>query len=260
MNTVVLAIDIGNTNMEFGICHEGKVQASFRMGTNREVTSDEVGLMLMQFFAFNKVDKEDIEDVIITSVVPQVMYSINNAIKKYVEKNTLVAGVNLPISMENRYGNPAEVGADRLVSGFSAYRKYGGPVIVVDFGTATTFDAIDGGGAYLGGAIHPGIKISMEALFAKTAKLPRVELVNPGSVIGRTTVSSMQSGVLFGYVGSVEYIVRKMKKELGGQAKVVATGGLAQMISGHTPVIDLVDRSIILDGLLMMYQDYKDKA
>jgi len=254
---VILAIDIGNTNMEFGLYCDDKIKTSFRIGTNREITSDELGLTLMQFFAFNGFKKEEIERVIISSVVPQVMYSVNNAIKKYLGATALSAGVDMPIGIKNCYSHPAEVGTDRLVSSLAAIRKYGGPVIVIDFGTATTFDAISGKGEYLGGAIYPGIKISMEALFSRTAKLPRVEIADPGAVIGTTTVTSMQAGVLYGYVGAVDHIVAMMKKELGPDTKVVATGGLAQLISGNTDQIDFVDRSIILDGLLMIYRDWQ---
>lgn len=254
---MILAIDIGNTNMEFGVYRKDKLLHSFRIITNREITSDELGLTMMQFFSFNGIDRSEIEDVIISSVVPQVMYSVNNAIKKYLDTTALVANKNMPIHIVNRYGNPNEVGTDRLVSSYAAMRKYGGPVIVIDFGTATTFDAVNGAGEYLGGAIYPGLKISMEALFARTAKLPRVEIADPGCVIGKTTVQSMQSGVLFGYVGAVENVVRLMKQQLGENAKVIATGGMASMISSHASCIEKVDRSIMLDGLIMIYNDYK---
>ena len=254
---MILAIDIGNTNMEFGVYENDKIKASFRVITNREITSDELGLTMMQFFSFNNIDRKGIKDVIISSVVPQVMYSVNNAIKKYLDRTALVANVNMPIGIKNCYSNPAEVGTDRLVSSYAALKKYGGTLIVIDFGTATTFDAINAQGEYLGGAIYPGLKISMEALFSRTAKLPRVEIVDPGCVIGKNTVSSMQSGVLFGYVGAVENLVRLMKQDLGEETKVIATGGLASLISSHASCINFVDRPIMLDGLLMIYKDYK---
>ena len=243
--------------MEFGVYRQEELINSFRIITNREITSDELGLTMMQFFSFNGIDHSQIEDVIISSVVPQVMYSVNNAMKKYLDLVPLVANVNMPVPIVNRYGNPAEVGADRLVSSYAALRKFGGPVIVIDFGTATTFDAVGADGAYLGGSIYPGLKISMEALFTRTAKLPRVEITDPGCVIGKTTVQSMQSGVLFGYVGAVENIVRLMKQELGEDARVIATGGMSTMISTHASCVEVVDRSIMLDGLLMIYKEYK---
>lgn len=253
---MILAVDIGNTNMEFGIFRGEKLEHSFRLGTNRDITSDEVGLMMMQFFAINQVQPAEIKDVVLCSVVPQVMYSISNSIKKYLGKNALVVGADLSVGIKNRYANPSEVGADRLVNARAAHQQYGGPLIVVDFGTATTFDAVDGDGAYLGGAIYPGIKISMDALFQKTAKLPRVELVNPGSVIGNTTVKSMQSGVVYGYVGAVERIVSGIKQELGGQAQVIATGGLSNFIASQCQVFDIIDRSLTLNGLRMIYQNH----
>lgn len=183
---MLLAIDIGNTNMEFGIFDGERLAGSFRLGTNRDITSDEVGLFTSQFFRENGFDRREIEDVVITSVVPQVMYSISNAVKKYFYgKVPLVAGDNLPFQIENRYEQPKEVGADPAGRGGRRLPQVRRPLIVVDFGTATTFDAVDARGAYLGGAIFPGIRISMEALFTKTAKLPRVELVAPGRVIGR---------------------------------------------------------------------------
>lgn len=228
---MLLAIDIGNTNMEFGVFSGNEIIASFRLVTNRDITSDEIGLFTSQFFQENSLDRRDISDIVIASVVPQVMYSITNAVKKYFyNKVPLIVGDNLPFDIVNCYDNPRDVGADRLVAAIAAYKKYGGPLIVVDFGTATTFDAIGPAGEYLGGAIYPGIKISMDALFTKAAKLPRVELVRPASVIGRNTVTSLQSGAVNGYVGAVRNIVSLMKREMGGDVRVVATGGLAKLV------------------------------
>ena len=255
---MLLAIDIGNTNMEFGIFDGERLAGSFRLGTNRDITSDEVGLFTSQFFRENGFDRREIEDVVITSVVPQVMYSISNAVKKYFYgKVPLVAGDNLPFQIENRYEQPKEVGADRLVAAVGGFHKYGGPLIVVDFGTATTFDAVDARGAYLGGAIFPGIRISREALFTKTAKLPRVELVAPGRVIGRNTVASLQAGAVYGYVGAVSSIVSRMKAELDGDVKVVATGGLARLIGDETGVFHAIDRTLTLDGLRLIYENFR---
>ena len=255
---MILAIDVGNTNMEFGIFQGDKLLGSFRLGTKRDITSDEVGLMMSQYFMINNLKTSDIEDILVSSVVPQVMYSINNALKKYIGKIPLVVGANLPLNIVNLYGAPKEVGADRLVNAFGAFKKYQGPLIVVDFGTATTFDAIDSQGAYLGGAIYPGIKISMDALFEKTAKLPRVELVNPGTVIGKSTVTSMQAGAVYGYVGAVKNIVEVMKQQLGEDTKVIATGGLAKLIAQQADLFDHIDRSLTIDSLLMIYNDYKN--
>ncbi|MCI8648853.1 MAG: type III pantothenate kinase [Anaerotruncus sp.] len=251
---MLLAIDIGNTNIEFGVFSGKEMIASFRLGTNRDITSDEVGLFTSQFFQESGLDRHDIDDIIIASVVPQVMYSITNAVKKYFyNKVPLVVGDNLPFPIENLYDNPKDVGADRLVAAIAAYHKYGGPLIVVDFGTATTFDAISQSGQYLGGAIFPGIKISMDALFSNTAKLPRVELVRPDRVIGTNTVTSMQSGAIYGYVGAVKNIVHEMSLELGGNPKVVATGGLAKMVGDETNLFIAIDRTLTLDGLYLIY-------
>lgn len=256
---LLLAIDIGNTNMEFGIISQGKLKANFRLGTNRDVTSDEVGLLTAQFFAIQGIDRADVGDIIITSVVPQVMYSISNMIKKYFGgKQPLIVGDNIPFPIVNRYDNPKEVGADRLVAAIAAYRKYGGPAIVVDFGTATTFDAVGADGAYLGGSIYPGIKISMDALFQKASKLPRVELVDPGTVIGRNTVQSMQAGAVYGYVGAVKNIVGLMRVHLGEKTRVIATGGLSKMIGRQSGLFDYIDKSLTLDGLAMIYEMYTE--
>ncbi|MEM1485518.1 type III pantothenate kinase [Oscillospiraceae bacterium PP1C4] len=255
---MLLTIDIGNTNIEFGVFEGQDLIGSFRLGTNQDITSDEVGLFTCQFFQNSGLDRHDVDDIIIASVVPQVMYSINNAIKKYFfNKVPLVVGDNIPLQIVNLYDNPKDVGADRLVAAVAAYHKYGGPLIVVDFGTATTFDAVGREGEYLGGAIYPGIKISMEALFSKTAKLPRVELVRPEKVIGRNTVASMQAGAVYGYVGAVTNIVSTMIDELGKDTTVIATGGLARLIGDQTNLFASIDRSLTLDGLRIIYEQYK---
>lgn len=253
---MLLTIDIGNTNMEFGVFDGERLIANFRLVTKRNITSDEVGLMLLQFLNVHKIDCAAIEDAVIASVVPQVMYSVTNAIKKYIGKNALIVGENLKIDVENRYKNKNEVGCDRLVNAFAAYRLYGGNknLIVVDFGTATTFDVVDLNGAYLGGLIFPGIKISMEALFTNASKLPRVELNRPKSVIGRDTVSSMQSGAMYGYVGAVENIVDSVNSEIGEKCRVIATGGLSGLINEETDCFDLVDKTLTLKGMRLIYK------
>lgn len=255
---MLLAIDIGNTNIEFGVLEGEGVKARFRLGMNRDITSDEIGMFLMQFLTINHIEKGEIADVLITTVVPQVMYSVNNAMRKYLDKTPLIVGENLDCGVENLYDNPREVGADRLVNAVAAFARYGGPLVVVDFGTATTFDVVSKTGAYLGGAIYPGIKISLEALFEKTAKLPRVELVKTDSVIGKNTVGSMQAGVMFGYAGAVGHIVKNISAELGESARVIATGGLSSLISQMEPdMFFAVDRTLTLDGLRMIYEKNK---
>ena len=256
---MLFVIDIGNTNIEFGVYCDGEIVAGFRLGTNRDITSDEVGLTTMQFFYIHKIDLGSIEDVIITSVVPQVVYSMKNAVRKYLGKEPLIIKENLPVNIVNKYHNPEEVGADRLVTAYAGFRKYGGNLVVIDFGTATTFDVVDGEGAYLGGVIYPGIKISLDALVEKTAKLPKVQIEAPDQVIGKNTITSMQSGIVYGYTGAVMNIVAQIEKQMGTALKVVATGGLAKMIGEQIDSFMVIDKTLILDGLNMIYEDYKNQ-
>ena len=224
---MLLAIDVGNTNMEFGLYKDSMLIGNFRMGTKYEATSDEIGLFIRQYFLAHGMAREDVKDVIVASVVPQVMYSLSNALLKYVGLQPLIIGDNIIVRIDNHYDRPDAVGADRIVTAYAAYRKHGGPLIVVDFGTATTLDAVDKNGAYLGGAIYPGVKISMDALFQRAAKLPRIELQRPKSAIGKNTEHSMQSGVYHGYIGAVRHIAALMDAEMGGGSKLIATGGMS---------------------------------
>jgi type III pantothenate kinase len=206
----------------------------------------------------HQLNIKQIEDVIITSVVPQVMYSISNAMRKYLKREPLIVGENIKVDILNKYDNPGEVGADRLVNAYAAHRKYKGlPLVIVDFGTATTFDVVDEEGAYLGGLIYPGIKISMEALFNKAAKLPKVELSRPQNVIGKNTVNSMQSGAIYGYVGAVLNIVSCIEEELGRKVDVIATGGLSEFIGKQAGIFKKIDKTLTLEGLYMIYNRYK---
>lgn len=256
---MLLTIDIGNTNMEFGVYENDVLSVNFRLVTKQDITSDEIGLMASQFFAIHGIEPSTFEDVVITSVVPQVMHSVNNAIRKYIGREPLTVGENLLIDIQNKYDNPKEVGADRLVNAYAGFRKYGGPLIVVDFGTATTFDVISDEGAYLGGVIYPGIRISMDALFQHAAKLPRVEIARPKHAIGRNTVDSMQAGAIYGYVGAVQNIVSAIERELGQKTRVIATGGLARLIGKQADLFEAIDRSLTLDGLTMIYRDYRNR-
>ena len=223
---MILAIDVGNTNTCMGIFDGDKLVSNWRIVTVADRTADEVGLLMLQFFSFAGISRQDICDVIISSVVPPVMYSLNLAAEKYLGKVPITVSEKTVTGINNLYDNPREVGADRIVNAVAALKLYGGPVIIVDFGTATTFCAVTEKGDYLGGIICAGIKISMDALFAKAAKLPRVDIAVPENVIGKNTVESMQVGAVFGFAGQVDYIVKKMKKELGGNAKVIATAAL----------------------------------
>ncbi|MCI7126152.1 MAG: type III pantothenate kinase [Agathobaculum sp.] len=251
---MLLTIDVGNTNMVFGLYEGDALRGTFRISTNAERTSDELGMQISQYYHFHGIDRAETSAVIIASVVPQVMYTLINAIRKYLRVQPLVAGRDVAIGIENRYNNPREVGADRLVNAVSAVEQYGKPLIVVDIGTATTFDAIDEHGAYQGGVIFPGIKVAMEALFHKASKLPRVDIERPEKAIGKTTVQSMQSGAVRGYVGALAGIITDIRQELGGQVRVVATGGMGRMMAQYCALIDEVAPNLTLDGLRLIYE------
>ena len=250
---MLLAIDIGNTNLELGFFRDGTLLRTFRLATRHDATSDELGLALCQYMQLFGIAREEIEDVAITSVVPQIMYSISSACRKYLGLDPLIVGENLRADIPIRYDNPGEVGSDRLVNAIGAYHKYGGPLLVVDFGTATTFNAVGRDGAYLGGAIMPGIRISMQALFERTAKLPRVELVNPGVVIGKNTVQAMQAGFYHGYAGALINLARLVRAELGADTRVIVTGGLSGMFAEEIDEVDCIDKELTLTGLWVLY-------
>ena len=250
---MILVIDIGNTTMEFGIFEGDRLLDVFRLGSKRDISSDEVGLFASQFFEHRHIAMDSVTDVIISSVVPQLNYSVTSAIKKYFGRDPYIIGENLFCQIPNRYENPKEVGADRLVDSYAAVRKYGAPVIIVDFGTATTCEAVSAEGEYLGGVIYPGIKTSMDALYEKAAKLPKVELVKPEFRFGQNTVSSMQSGAYYGYLGAVEKMIEGLKATLGEDTKVVATGGFSRLFENER-LFDVIDQRLPLEGIRMVYE------
>ena len=252
---MILVFDVGNTNIVLGV-YEGKTLInSWRISTDKNKTSDEYGLMIDRLFEYNKISLRDIEAVVISSVVPTLMYSLQAMSIKYIGKEPLIVGPGIKTGMNIKIPNPKEVGADRIVNAVSAYGKYGGPLIVVDFGTATTFCAIAENGDYLGGVICPGIKVASEALTERTAKLPRIELKKPNDVIGKNTVTSMQAGIIYGYVGLVDYLVDRMKSELDGEVKgVIDTGGLSTLIATESKTITTIDKLLTLDGLRIIYE------
>ena len=252
---MLLAIDVGNTNMVFGLYEGERLRGTFRISTNAERTSDELGMQISQYYHFHGIDRNETRAVIIASVVPPVMYTLINAIRKYLRVRPVIAGRDVDIGIENCYANPREVGADRLVNAVAAVRKYGKPLVIVDIGTATTFDAIDENGTYQGGAIFPGIKVAMEALFLKASKLPRVDIERPENAIGKTTVQSMQSGAVRGYVGALSGIITDIREELGGNARVIATGGMGRMMAEYCDLIDEVDPNLTLEGLRLIYEN-----
>ena len=250
---MLLAIDIGNSNVVFGVFDGDKIRDSWRVGTNTQITADEYAMIVKDLFGFAAIEFRQIDGVIISTVVPPLLPVMAEMARKYFHLDPLVVTNELKTGITLRYENPKEIGADRIVNAAAAYRLYGGPLIIVDFGTATTFCAVTREGAYLGGAIVPGVKISAEALFQRAAKLPRVELARPQSAIGRDTVSAMQSGIIFGYAGLVDGIVERMKKEFAPDARVVATGGLAELIAPETATVQDVLPHLTLQGLQVLF-------
>lgn len=250
---MLLVIDVGNTNIVLGIFKEQELVDHWRVSTDRLRTTDEYGVLIRHLFYLNGVNSEEIDAIIISSVVPPVMPTLERMCQCYFGLTPLVIGPGVKTGMDIKYDNPREVGADRIVNAVAAYEKFGGPVIIIDFGTATTFCAVDKKGTYLGGAICPGIGISTDALVQRTAKLPRIEVVQAEKVICRNTVESMQAGVFYGFVGQVDGIVTRMRRELGCKAKVVATGGLAVIVAPATDAIDVVEPMLTLEGLKIIY-------
>lgn len=254
---MILVLDVGNTNIVLGIFEGKKLVRSWRIYTNKDKTSDEYGIQIRVLFQYSNIRYENVEAIVISSVVPPVMPALEEMSLKYFGVMPLVVGPGVKTAMPIRYDNPKEVGADRIVNAIAAYEMYGGPLIIVDFGTATTFDAISKNGEYLGGAIAPGIGISTEALYTKAAKLPRIELTKPKTVIGKNTVTSMQAGIIYGFVGQTDGIISRMKREMGGDVLVVATGGLAELISEESTGIDKVNVNLTLEGLRIIYERNK---
>lgn len=255
---MLLAIDVGNTNIVLGVFRGAALAHSWRLTTLRERTSDELGILVTSLCAHHGVTRDDITGIVMASVVPPQTGTTIAMVRDYFGRTPLTVEPAANTGMPILYDNPAEVGADRVVNGIAAYEAYGKgaqcPVIVVDFGTATTFDAISAKGEYLGGVICPGPQISADALFQRAAKLPRIDVCKPANVIGRTTVASMQAGLFWGYVDMVQGLVRRIQVELGGKAAVVATGGLAASVAPETDVIEHVDPELTLRGLCIVWE------
>jgi len=251
---MLLAIDIGNTNVVLGVFDGEQLVENWRVGTNTRITPDEYAMIFKDLFGFAKLEFSGITGVIISTVVPPLLPVMTEMSRKYFKIEPMVVTNELKTGITIRYDNPKEVGADRIVNAAAAFTLYGGPIIIVDFGTATTFCAVTKKGEYLGGAICPGMKISAEALFQRASKLPRVELTKPGKVIGSDTVSAMQAGIIYGYAGLVDGVVERMKKELSPESKVVATGGLAELVAPETRSIQEIRPQLTLEGLRLLFQ------
>jgi len=254
---MLLAIDVGNTNIVLGVFDGTTLVQSWRLQTLRERTADELGLLVGGLFAYHRLDKSNVHGVVMGSVVPPLTGTTRAMVEQYFGVTALNIEPGVNTGMPIVYDNPSEVGADRIVNGIAAFEQFSRsarPLVIVDFGTATTFDAISAKGEYLGGAICPGVQISADALFQRAARLPRIDVRKPARIVGQTTVGAMESGLFWGYVGMVEGLVRRMSDELGGQAVCVATGGLADMIAPETPLIHHVDPDLTLRGLRIVWE------
>lgn len=251
---MILVIDVGNTNITYGVYREKELVATFRMTTKQARTSDEYGMSIMELLRINSVEKEDLEGTIIASVVPNVMHSLTGAVTRYLKTPPLIVGPGVKTGIKVVTENPRQIGADRIVDAVAAYEIYGGPVLVLDFGTATTYDLVSEDGSFVACIIAPGIRISAKALWEGTAKLPEVEIKKPKSILAQETISSMQAGLIYGQIGQTEYIVSQVKKASGyDNLKVVATGGLGRLISEETESIQFYNSTLTLDGLRMIY-------
>jgi type III pantothenate kinase len=250
---MLLAIDVGNSKVAYGIFDGGKLKTHLSIATSIHRSSDEYASLLFNLLPFHGVAKDDIGEAILCGVVPPLVPVFEELCQRYFKTVLLVVEPGVKTGVRINMDNPREVGADRIVNAAAAYGLYGGPAIVIDMGTATTFDVISEDGSYIGGAIAPGMEAATEALFTRTARLPRIELIRPPNAIGKNTVAAMQSGVIFGYVGLVEGLVSRLTRELGVKARVIATGGYSELIARETKVIEAVDRHLTLHGLRLIY-------
>ncbi len=251
---MLLVIDVGNTNTSLGVYEAEKLVAHWRLTTARERTVDEYGVHARNLFELAGIDFKQITAVAVASVVPPLNFTLRRMSEDYFQRSPLFVDHTTDTGIPILYNPPSDVGADRIVDAVAAVHKYGAPCIIVDFGTATTFDAINARGEYLGGVITPGITISSDALFARTARLPRVEIKRPTSVIGSSTIGSMQSGLYYGYAGLVDGILKRMREELGDAARIIATGGLAPLIATGSEFIQEIDDTLTLEGLRLVYE------
>lgn len=251
---MLLVVDVGNTNITFGVFDKEALAATFRMTTKLQRTSDEYGICIRDLVSHNRIQPEEIKDVIIASVVPNAMHSLLSSFIKYFDIHPVIVEPGIKTGIRIATENPRQLGADRIVDAAAAYELYGGPVFVIDFGTGTTYDLVDETGAFVSGVTAPGIRTSAKALWEEAAKLPEIEIRKPGSILARETISSMQAGLIYGQIGQTEYIIRQTKKESGYRdLKVVATGGLGKIIANETEEIDIYDPTLTLQGLRLIY-------
>ncbi|HET7657145.1 MAG TPA: type III pantothenate kinase [Bacillales bacterium] len=250
---MIFVFDVGNTNIVCGIYEGEELIHHWRISTSKTKTEDEYAMLINSLFEHVNLTFDDITGIVISSVVPSIMFALERLCEKYFHQSPMVIGPGIKTGLDIKTDNPKEIGADRIVNAVAALHLYGAPLIIVDFGTATTYCYINEQGQYGGGAIAPGINISMEALISNASKLPRIEITQPTDIVGKNTVSAMQSGIFYGYVGQVEGIVRRMKSKAKQDPTVVATGGLASLISDEATVIDHVDPFLTLKGLQLIY-------
>lgn len=251
---LIFVFDVGNTNIVLGVYKGEELKHHWRIETNRNRTEDEYGMIVKMLFDHADLSFKEIDGIIISSVVPPIMFALERMCQKYFHVKPLVVGPGIKTGLDIKYENPREVGADRIVNAVAAIHEYGSPLIIVDFGTATTYCYVNEKGQYMGGAIAPGVNISTEALYSKAAKLPRIEIARPDGVVGKNTVSAMQAGILYGYVGQVEGIVKRMMDQSAQQPTVIATGGLSNLIAQESNIIDIVDPFLTLKGLQLIYK------
>ena len=258
---MLFVLDIGNTHTVLGVFDKDELLYEWRIKTDRHKTGDEFGVLIHHLFDYKGISFSDINGVVISSVVPPIMFSLENMCRDYFRLEPIIVGKqDIKSYIEISYPNPKEIGADRIVNAVSAIEAYGAPLIIIDFGTATTFCYIDEQATYNGGVIAPGINISMEALYTKASKLPKIDITSPEKVIGRSTVEAMQSGAYYGYVSQVDGIIEKIKNEVGVNPKVIATGGLANHIAKDSSTIHEVDSHLTLRGLNLIYQKLNNKS
>ena len=252
---MILTLDIGNTNIKTALFEGMEMKEYWRLSTNRNRTSDEYGMAMINLLNHYGVDVAQVEGIMMSSVVPQINFTIEHMCRNYFGMDPMKIEPGVRTGINIKYENPRELGSDRIANAVAAYELYGGPCITIDFGTATSFGAISAKGEFLGGAICPGLKLAADALTENTAKLPRFELMKPESVIGRNTVANMQAGIVYGYIGQIKYLVERMKREMSVPGiKVIATGGLAVLVAGESSVIDVMDGLLTLKGLRLIYE------